>query len=179
VRIFKDLKWKGLIYKGTDYSDRFLVSNYGDIYSLKTNRILKKHINKNGYYQICVSLGAKDKKIIIKPHMAVAFNFVGGYEEGLVVNHKDCNKLRNYYMNLEWITSKENTVHGIENGCRKSLKKVRCIETGEIFKSIADATEWAGLRRRSDSIRKSIKHIINHAGRHPTTGQRLTWEYIE
>ena len=173
--IIDDKEWKGLIYNGTDYSDQYLISNYGDVYSLKTKKILKKWINKNGYYQMCVSTGHKNDKMVIKPHMAVAQNFVDGYSEGLVVNHKDCNKLRNYYMNLEWVTNRENTLHAIQHGRHGRIRPVRCVETGDVFISVKEASIWAGLSWKSSSIPKQIFGWAKTAGRHPVTGQRLTW----
>ena len=60
----------------------------------------------------------KNKKYI-KTHIAVAFNFVDGYREGLVVNHKDGNKQNNNSENLEWITNEENVRHAAKNGLLK------------------------------------------------------------
>jgi hypothetical protein len=34
----------------------------------------------------------------------------------MTVNHKDGNKLNNYYRNLEWIESRKNTEHAVEIG---------------------------------------------------------------
>lgn len=49
--------WKPMFYKDMDLSDRFLVSNKGNIYSLISNKILKQTPNKStGYYGLCVSL---------------------------------------------------------------------------------------------------------------------------
>lgn len=124
---------------------------------------------------MCVSLGSKDKKVVIKPHMAVAFNFVDGYKPGLVVNHKNCDKLCNYYENLEWVTVRENTIHAFEHG-RHKTHSVRCIETGEIFPSIRKASIWAGLSPKSSSIPMLLNGKGRTAGKHPITGQRLTWE---
>lgn len=50
-----------------------------------------------------------NNKVIRKGvHQLVAQAFVPGWFDGAVVNHKDANKLNNYYTNLEWITQKEN-----------------------------------------------------------------------
>lgn len=71
--------WLPLFYNGLDLSDRFLVSSYGKIYSLKSQKILKQTLNKStGYFGVCVSLGSREKKKLIKTHIAVACTFLGG-----------------------------------------------------------------------------------------------------
>lgn len=74
-------EWKPLIYKDLDLSDRFLISNTGKLYSKISNKILRTLINKEGYEVVCVSLGGRDKKKIIKIHIAVACMFCDGYEK--------------------------------------------------------------------------------------------------
>lgn len=107
--------WKPLIYNNINYGDRFEISNYGNIRNVKTKHIYKCHINKNGYLQVCVSLGSRKNKIVVKIHRAVAENFVANPANKKSVNHIDGNKLNNYYENLEWVTNKENTHHALEN----------------------------------------------------------------
>ena len=172
--------YKPLIYKDLDLSDRYLISDSGEILSKKTNKTLKFHINNEGYYQVCVSLGSRKEKKVIKVHIAVAYNFVDGYEEGLIVNHKNGNKLDNNSYNLEWITYKENTAHAIENKLMKPCyKKVKCNETGQIFDSLTQAGEWAGLKY-GDSISDYLKKPNRKtAGTHPITGEKLTWTLLK
>lgn len=57
-------------------------------------------------------------------------------------------------------------------------KKVRCIETGEIFETVSAATQWCGLKNVS-SISGCCKGKGKSAGRHPVTGERLHWEYVD
>lgn len=122
------MEWKPLWYKGLDLSEKYLVSENGQIYSLKTNRILKQTLNKStGYYGICISIGGRKEKKLLKPHIAVAENFIPGNHEGLVVNHKDGNKQNNKVENLEWITPSKNCYHAIEHGLIKGTSKIRCI----------------------------------------------------
>ena len=173
--------WKPLIYKEIDLSDRFRVSNYGEIYSLKSKKILKQRLNlSTGYYGVCVSLGGRDKKMLIKPHIAVACSFVGGYKDGLVVNHKDGNKTNNFAENLEWVTKSENTFHAYHNDLIKNHRKIKCVNTGEVFNSVADACRWCGLSIWSRSIKELLDGNENRktAGRHPVTKEKLTWELI-
>lgn len=62
----------------------------------------------------------------------------------------------------------------------KGGKKVKCINTGEIFNCMMDAARWCGLKNSS-----SIGQVCNKtgkrqtAGKHPITNEPLTWEFIE
>lgn len=156
------VKWKPLIYKGIDLSNKFLVSNQGQIYSLKSRRVLKTYINKKGYKQVCVSLGNQYKKLVIKPHMAVAFMFVSGYKEGLQVNHKDGDKLNCCTDNLEWVTPQQNMRHAFDNGLASPMNKqpVDMIKDGKViknFESIADAQRYLNKPENHGNIRRAIE----------------------
>lgn len=175
------MDWKPLIYKDCDLSEHYLVSNTGQIYSLKTNRILKQTLNKQtGYYGVCVSLGSRKREKLIKTHIAVALMFVDGYAENLVVNHIDGNKQNNAADNLEWVTSRENHIHAIQNGLCTNNQKIRCVNTGQVFSSVAEACEWCGLASWSRSIKEYLDGKKNRksAGKHPITKEPLIWEII-
>jgi len=63
-----------------------------------------------------------------------------------------------------------------------SCKKVVCLETGEIFDSVAEAGIWAGFTKSKNpgaSISAYILHPDKHkyAGHHPITKEPLTWQY--
>lgn len=107
-----------------DYlNGRIMISNYGNVYSLLTNKMLVLGTTKTGYKIISTKIGGRQGKYICyKVHRLVAFAFVDGYEDGLIVNHKDGNKLNNYYENLEWVTYKENATHATINKLYQKAK---------------------------------------------------------
>ena len=161
-----------------DLSDRFLISNTGELYSLKSKKILKTRINKNGYEVVCVSLGSRKDKKIIKIHEAVAYNYVAGYSPDLIVNHKDGNKSNNIYTNLEWVTYSENSQHAVLLGLfepvnRRPIKQID-IKTGETvgtFKSIQDAQQALGGKRRG----RNIGHALYDRNK---TAYGYKWEFV-
>lgn len=170
-------RWKPLIYRGIDFSDRFLISDCGDLYSLKTKKILKQ-TSANGYMMYIASLGCRGKNKAIKIHIAVAENFVSGKKDGLTVNHIDGDKSNNHYTNLEWVTQSENIKHAYKTGLAKSsqAKRVKCVNTGEIFDSISAAGRWCGVKK--STIQNMLKGKAKHAGIHPVTGERIVWEFV-
>ena len=78
------------------------------------------------------------------------------------VNHIDGDRTNNVLSNLEYVSSSENKLHSykylnhkISSGCSSESapgkKKCRCIETGELFESIAEAARQKGLHRANIS----------------------------
>lgn len=162
--------WKPMVYKDIDLTDRFLVSNKGEIYSLKSNKILKQTLNKStGYYALCVSLGGRKNKKAIKTHIAVASTFVAGYKRDLVVNHKDENKQNNDETNLEWVTCKQNVIHAIEHelkrtkkGCEAYNSKIKEDDVRNIRKRLKNKEKQCDIARDYDVSRDVIYHIAHN-----------------
>lgn len=116
-----DKIWKTLIYQGEVY-EQFKISNYGDLMNVNTGRIYKTFINKNGYTQVCVSLGSRKSKKIFKLHKAVAETFIPNPNNLPIPNHIDGIKTNNYVGNLEWCTNSDNIKHAINTGLLKVEK---------------------------------------------------------
>ena len=144
--------------------------------------IKKITITKKGYAQ--VSLKANRKNLSAKVHRLVAEAFLPNPNNYPQINHKDENKANNYVhinpdgtidenkSNLEWCDQTYNNRWGtgylrraISNG-----KKVRCIETGEIFYSMGEAA------RRIGTDQSSICQVCR--GKRPHT-KGLHFEYVE
>ena len=110
--------WSGLIYQGKDYSSRLEVSTNGQIRNKKTKHIYKLNLTGDGYLGVCISLGSRSNKKMIKVHKAVAETFIPNPNNLPQVNHINGNKLNNYSSNLEWCTNQENQIHAIKNGLK-------------------------------------------------------------
>jgi hypothetical protein len=133
------------------YEGLYQVNNQGQVKSLKRERICKNgsvkiyhekflngFVNNIGY--LCFDLYNDSGRKNIKAHFLVASNFCEGYSSGLVVNHKDGNKVNNHYSNLEWITQKENAIHAFKNRIHIIYGfTVIHIQTGIFFESMGDA----------------------------------------
>lgn len=90
------------------------ISNFGNVRNIKTKKYLKKYIHQGREY---ISFRIKDgekKRFNVARLVCIAF-----HENPLnkpEVNHIDGNKSNNNAENLEWVTRKENIIHGVKNG---------------------------------------------------------------
>lgn len=82
--------------------------------------------HKKGYEVLTLSKNGKAKMFFV--HRLVADAFIIKPEGKVEVNHKDGNKLNNYWWNLEWVTKSENQVHarklGLQGGSRTNTAKL-------------------------------------------------------
>ena len=76
----------------------YLISNLGRIYSINSDIIRKTKINNSGYEMVSLFDKGKEKTILV--HRLVAKAFCDGFYEGLVVNHRDSDRLNNVSTNL-------------------------------------------------------------------------------
>lgn len=107
----------------------YQVSNYGRVKGLKTNTILKPN-EHTGYLRVQLSKNGKQTNHFI--HRLVARTFIPNPENKPEVNHKDADKKNNHVENLEWVTSKENSRHAVQQGLIKNgseLKNSKLVES--------------------------------------------------
>lgn len=82
--------------------------------------------------------------------------------------------LKSYYENNPE-AKRKNAHYGKENGFSK---RVKCLNTGEIFDCVKDAMNWCGLKGSSD-IGNQIRGKHKTAGKHPITKEPLKWAWVE
>ena len=103
-----------------EFSYFYYVSNYGNIFSVKNNRVLKNFVNPEGYLITTLSgKNVKGKGLLNHRLVALAFIENPDPENLIIVNHIDGNKSNPYYKNLEWVTPKENSWHAVRTGLRR------------------------------------------------------------
>lgn len=178
-----------------DYEGLYQVSNMGRIKSLNYRRtgrekIMKLNHDKDGY--IVVGLFKNKKLKQYKVHRLVAEAFIPNPDNLPQVNHKIDDfehRSDNRVENLEWCTGKYNSNYGshnerlsenhadFSNDKHPRAKKVRCITTGEVFTTIKEASEKYNTSKQN--ICDCLKGRHKSAGKHPVTGKKLVWEYVE
>ena len=178
--------WKPI----TGFEKLYEVSNTGKIRSLTRKladgRIWKGRVMSTplsaGYP--AVSLRKKGKYYPKRVHRIVAQEFVKGYQEGLIVNHKDGIKTNNHFSNLEWCTSFENCKHAFETGLNpnrlrgvheKNKKKVvQLTLKGDFIKIFDSVKEVSSIFNVSPQVISRI--CRGKEGR--TTSKGFKWIYL-
>lgn len=152
------------------------VTSDGYVKRTKTGNVLSPSMNNSGYYT--VNVGPKHDRVGKAIHRLVARSFVDGYEPGLDVNHINGVKTDNRAENLEWCSRSRNIRHSFETGLSKPHRsdnsgakpvRVRIVETGEIFDSIADCA------RAIDGCISSISLCIRG---HQRTHHKMHFEVV-
>ena len=90
------------------------VNELGQIRSSLTKSIYRPYTDKDGYLRCKVWDGFKLLGVYV--HRAIALVFVDNPDSKPIVNHIDSNRANNSIANLEWVTPKENSEHGVKAG---------------------------------------------------------------
>lgn len=99
------------------YEGLYQVSNFGNVKSLITNKIIKPSPNTYGYLNLCLFKNGRKKQITV--HKLVAEAFIPNIENKPTVNHEDGNKNNNCVDNLSWATYSEQIKHAYDHNLRK------------------------------------------------------------
>lgn len=93
----------------------YQISEDGDVFSLVRNKMIAQSFNWAGYKVVTITddTGYRAPR---KVHRLVYLAFVGKLIDGMVVDHKDDNKLHNHYTNLQQITPSENSTKSFISG---------------------------------------------------------------
>lgn len=96
--------------------EKYLISNFGNVFSLVSNKNLKPDINHLGYKRVVIRNDKNDYRVSI--HRLVAHYFLPQSKDitKLIVNHLDNNPGNNYYLNLEWTDYSGNAIHARDTG---------------------------------------------------------------
>lgn len=137
------IKQEGEIWKpAKGLEDRFLVSNYGNVWSIRKGKPAKLSNHNLGYLQMGYNEGLKTK--VFKVHRLIAQTFIPNPDNLPDVNHKDLDKKNNRVENLEWMSRKDNMRHARTNDAWKTklnanqVKKIRqALKRGQTQVSIA------------------------------------------
>ena len=149
------------------YEGLYAITEEGQVWSYRAQKFLLPFTSTNGYLIVVLSLNGEQKHFRI--HRLVAEAYIPNPLNKPEVNHLDENKTNNHVSNLEWATTKENIQHSARKGVRKNFSKIRCVETGAVYKSCSAAARAVNLHPYS------INSVVN--GKQKTAGG-YHWERV-
>lgn len=129
------------------------VSSNGDIRNRVTKKILKKVRNNKGY-ELVHLYKDNGKDCVVMVQKLVMNSFIDYDERRLVISHRDGNRSRNSISNLILKTKSDIIKQSFKEGRRNQIhimKPIQCVETGEIFESIAKCSKAMGISRQAIS----------------------------
>lgn len=167
--------WKDI----PEYEGYYQASNLGNIKSLKfqcnftgkkyhREKILKQKIDKWKNKRVELWKNGEHKTWLV--HRLIGLTFLGKPKEKMTINHKDGNRLNNNIENLEWLTLKDNILHGFKNDLypQKHILLTNKI-TGETF-------EIRSMSEAARTIGKNERYISECIQRGKTENNFYKWE---
>ena len=131
------------------YHGHYQASNQGHIREQLddgTYRCVKQRYTTDGYLSVVLKYG---KPSWTSVHRCVAKAFLPNPDNLSDVDHIASNITNNNVSNLEWVSHSENCRRHRLKHPHYSRTAVKCIETGEIFTSMAEASRAKGIRYES------------------------------
>lgn len=144
-------------YKKIKGYKNYIVYEDARIYNVKRKTFLCPVLNLRYMIVLLYDNGKRKKHYV---HRIVAQAFCKKNKNANCVNHKDLNRTNNHYKNLEWVTIKENINHYIKSDKYKprkmsekqineikerNYKKVICLNTNTIFKSMMEYAKYKNI----------------------------------
>lgn len=162
-------------------NDSFAVSACGIILSLPRKcqskgdservvpaKIISQFNDKDGYkLATCKGLSKNGQ---VRVHRLVAECFIGLCPEGLEVNHIDGDKANNHCSNLEYVTSKENSVHAVENGLSGLGSKHHNTKPVQVYKGGFGFVAFGTRQIESLKLRAQSVHRVARGERKSING---------
>lgn len=122
------------------HNNRYLVSNFGDIFDQERGSFVSLSPDKAGYLRAKLWIDSERKTYSV--HRAVYESFYSCDISDKEINHLDGDKENNHLENLELTDRSGNMRHAFRSGSAKPVYQpfsVVCVETGQVFVSTGAA----------------------------------------
>ena len=176
----KTEKWKNIKINGKKTG--YKISNFGNVYITKKDKIIDSYNKKGIYAQVCISFEGIEYNFLV--HRLVAKYFCkipkrhlknGLTFDNLVVNHKNGLKKCNASFNLEWVTSKENSDHAWKNGLCDDIRGEKAHLAKITEKEAVQICELI-MKKKSNKEICEIMNVGNKTVQHIRSGE--CWKHI-
>jgi hypothetical protein len=137
-----------------DYEGLYSITKTGLVLSHRKKIILKCIKQKTGYLSVTLYKGGKGKTFSI--HRLVAETFIDNPKNKPQVNHLDRDRHNNNVENLEWCTSKENSIHSFKNGRVAWNKGKKCKQISESKKGYKNGMARKVLNKRTGTVYETL-----------------------
>ena len=161
------------------------VNRFGVVRNVKSKKIVKGYIEKNGYVRIKFDNKCLGGIVRTTIHRLVAEAFIPNPNNLPEVNHIDRNRANNCVENLEWCTHSENMKHSYNLGINQeplinhSKETRRKVTNGtNEFESISKAAEWLVEEKLSKNKKSAISGISAVVRNKIKTFGGYSWKYI-
>lgn len=150
-------QWKPVV----EFNGMYEVSDLGRVRSLRKNKphIMKPSLINSGYLKLSFRFG--DKTVNRLVHRIVALEFCEGYADGMVVNHKNADRLDNRACNLEWVTAKEN-IHDVMARGKFDVKSAHKVAHEKRKRRILQFDKAGNFIAEYPSAREAAKFVGVH-----------------
>lgn len=143
----------------------YIITDSGVIYSKKSNKIMKQHLDKDGYLVLNLSNNGIKKQCRV--HRLVAIAFIPNPEGLATVNHINHNKLDNRVTNLEWLSNYDNAKDGCKYapkffGEKATAAKLTQAQADQIRLDYANGISRKELAQQYKITTASIGNVINN-----------------
>ena len=92
----------------------YKVSSFGNIISLKTNKLLSTRLDNCGYTSVTMTID--NKRTRVRVHRLVGKLFIDNSDNLPEIDHLDNNRQNPNASNLRWVTHQENIKHTLLSG---------------------------------------------------------------
>lgn len=161
----KSKEWK-IIKNYHDYK----ISNYGDIFSIKSNQIINATIDDNGYYNTKLINNNGRKKMLI--HRIVYDTFKSLNDNTKVIDHIDRNRKNNYVNNLKEVSSSENAKN--RNKKYQELTKIHQYSLNNEF-----IKEWDNFKKIKNELNYDSANISRCCTNKLKTAYGFIWKNLK
>lgn len=160
------------------YEGYYQASNLGNIKSLifqcnfnnkkyHREKILKQKTTKDRCKRVELWKDGEHKTWLV--HRLVGLTFLGEPKEKLTINHKDGNRLNNNVENLEWLSVKDNLLHGFRNDL---FPQTHTLLTNKIT---GEMVETHSMSEASQKMGKNKGYVSNCLKRGKNENEVYTW----